>query len=113
MVINLMQLKMRKTYEARSSSRLDSPGSMDGASLGVLQVYSDKPGSDSRRPSKESVSTAKRLMLSQDGVHWFDDDKTPEEEERESLMRDNGTNDGDQIPIRLSVPRRPQKFIEL
>jgi hypothetical protein len=50
-------------------------------------------------------------MLNQDAVHWFDDDKTPEEEERESLVR-LAEPEGD-VDRFLSRPGRPPKYIEL
>ncbi|CAB3399022.1 unnamed protein product [Caenorhabditis bovis] len=88
MVINLLQAKMRKTYEAGQSE--EPQIHQNQTSLGIMQCYEqeEKKMDISERSLSRSTQTSlslpgvKQVVLSSDGVHWvsdFSDVKSPDE----------------------------------
>ncbi|GMS81710.1 hypothetical protein PENTCL1PPCAC_3885, partial [Pristionchus entomophagus] len=91
MVVNLLQTKMRKTYEAGRKEKYDRAkiDGNTGTSLGVLQCFDDSPEGeeeekkamlDSVESDRVSRSTqtslslpgARQVVLRSDGVHWVE-----------------------------------------
>ncbi|CAI5451301.1 unnamed protein product [Caenorhabditis angaria] len=77
MVINLLQMKMKKTYETGNQEGLNSRKVT--ASLGIIQCFEEeeKKADQSERSLSRSTQTSlslpgvKQVVLRSDGVHWI------------------------------------------
>uniref|UniRef100_A0A1I8AMK7 TWiK family of potassium channels protein 7 n=1 Tax=Steinernema glaseri TaxID=37863 RepID=A0A1I8AMK7_9BILA len=79
MVLNLLQNKMRSTYEGRHSDGARRSSILDATTLGILQCFEERTKMEEklRRCATRSAQTtlclpvARQLILTEDGVQWI------------------------------------------